>query len=365
MPMMYTERGFLKAVSKGQLDLVEKYLWRPGQWLKLTDQQANTALHLAIDNGKTEVALRLINAGAPLEERNRHEWTPLYIAALRGNSRVIEALIKAGADINAKTAKEPALHAAIYSRRTSTVEQLLAAGADPKIGHLVSTALRYSQGDIALKLIDAGAELSAPDQYGATPLSVATQNGESRVVALLLEKNVEVNGRDNSGYTALHYCATKNQPLIAEMLLAQGANAELKTNNGETAFRLARDHRNDAVQELLKEKKKRVESAAPGAESWTVLGEARIAYVGHFPAVERKITEIFNFEARERVTITENLRTGAEHVSAPAGFDTLGEATLRRALAEFNTRGGKADEDSVLQNFGATARSFKPAAQMR
>jgi hypothetical protein len=55
----------------------------------------------------------------------------------------------------------------------------------------------------------------------------------------------------------------------------------------------------------------------------------------------RKITEIFNFESRERLIITENLKPGAETLGQPEKFETLGEAVITRAEAARNQLGRK------------------------
>lgn len=70
----------------------------------------------------------------------------------------------------------------------------------------------------------------------------------------------------------------------------------------------------------------------PG-ESWALMSKTSIAHVTTAEAIGRKLTEIFNFESRERVLITENLKTGAENMGKPEGFDTLNETSIKTAEA--------------------------------
>ena len=60
---------------------------------------AVTALHsAAADAGDRESALALIRAGADVNAKQRHGWTPLHAAAQSGDRTLVEALLAAGAD---------------------------------------------------------------------------------------------------------------------------------------------------------------------------------------------------------------------------------------------------------------------------
>lgn len=81
----------------------------------------------------------------------------------------------------------------------------------------------------------------------------------------------------------------------------------------------------------------------PG-ESWALMSKTSIAHVTSSEAIGRKLTEIFNFESRERVLITENLKTGAENMGKPEAFDTLTEGSIKAAesmLRQLNAEAGR------------------------
>lgn len=88
-------------------------------------------------------------------------------------------------------------------------------------------------------------------------------------------------------------------------------------------------------------------AAADTGETWALMGATSVARVTSSPVISRKLTEIFNFEARERVQITENLKTGVETIGQPEKFDNLSPATLRRA-----------EEMMKSLSEGGTKRSF-------
>lgn len=86
-----------------------------------------------------------------------------------------------------------------------------------------------------------------------------------------------------------------------------------------------------------------VAAPAKKGETWALMSDTSVAHVTSSDVIGRKLTEIFNFESRERVIITENLKTGAESVGQPESFDKISPVTLKRAedmLKSLNTEGG-------------------------
>ncbi|MEZ0260818.1 MAG: hypothetical protein ACAH80_07400 [Alphaproteobacteria bacterium] len=76
-------------------------------------------------------------------------------------------------------------------------------------------------------------------------------------------------------------------------------------------------------------------------ESWALMSKTSVAHVTSSLAIGRKLTEIFNFESRERVQITENLKTGAESIGKPERFDDLAEGAVTRAEEMLKQLNGK------------------------
>ena len=83
------------------------------------------------------VAALLLKAGAKLDERNVHGWTPLHDAAHSGNLAAVRGLLALGADPNAAsnaglTPLHVAMRAPDHRLIAATAALLLAAGADPR-----------------------------------------------------------------------------------------------------------------------------------------------------------------------------------------------------------------------------------------
>jgi len=76
-------------------------------------------------------------------------------------------------------------------------------------------------------------------QGGATPLSMAALFGQTQVAVLLIEKGADVSMANNDGNTALHLASFFAHPEVVELLLKHGAPVRVKNGRGETPLDLA------------------------------------------------------------------------------------------------------------------------------
>jgi uncharacterized protein len=182
--------------------------------------------------GTGAIAEALIGAGAPVNGRPEDKETPLITAASCGDAEVAQALIDAGADIEAVSAPDSggvpsgtALdHAAVFSM-TDVVDVLVAAGA--KIHSLEQAAaagditgwplgrftlqsrLRalvfaadHQRLEVIDQLIEAGTPVNEADaEWGRLPLHTAAGNGRAASVRRLLAHGADPNLRDPG-----HHC---------------------------------------------------------------------------------------------------------------------------------------------------------------
>ncbi|MDR2339489.1 MAG: ankyrin repeat domain-containing protein [Deltaproteobacteria bacterium] len=92
------------AVSEGKNLEVVEILLKAGvnKDVRANDYDQGTALHMAIERGRNDMATAIIKAGAKLNTKDRYKRTPLHIAAWAENKEMIELLVKSGANVNAK-----------------------------------------------------------------------------------------------------------------------------------------------------------------------------------------------------------------------------------------------------------------------
>ena len=140
-----------QAAHQGDIDAI-KQLVSEGMDPDTRDARGLTALHYAILQGKIDAIRALVDSGADVDAGIDPELapkpepgqepteklpkqiigsTPLQLAAIQGKIKAMKALIKAGADINARNARKlTALHMAVAEGRLEVARFLLDEGAD-------------------------------------------------------------------------------------------------------------------------------------------------------------------------------------------------------------------------------------------
>ena len=87
-------------------------------------------------------------------------------------------------------------------------------------------------------LLQAGADPSARDDQGQTPLHQGVRNANPMVTRYLVDAGADLSARDNDGYTPLHHSAawSGNGPVI-KLLLDRGTDPLAESNDGRTRLR--------------------------------------------------------------------------------------------------------------------------------
>ncbi len=208
---------------------------------------------------KQNKGIEAIKAGANPNALSGHcGETLLMIAALKGNLEALHALIKAGADLNAKDnhGQTPLMYA-INGRHLEALHALIKAGADLNAkdndGYTpLHIAEMYLDSPIFIALIKAGPDLNAKNKYGQTPLMTAVVRGHStKHINVLIEAGADLNAKDNDGETPLMKAAMGGRLDVVKKLIQAGADVNAKDNDGQTPLmKAARKGRLDVVDAL-------------------------------------------------------------------------------------------------------------------
>jgi len=91
-------------------------------------------------------------------------------------------------------------------------------------------------------------QVDALNHAGETALMLAALRGHMGIVGQLLAHGAAVN---RSGWSPLHYAATGPDPRIVELLLGRGAQVDARSPNGTTPLMMAARYGNEASVALL------------------------------------------------------------------------------------------------------------------
>lgn len=187
--------------------------------------ELDEAAHIAAYNGHSQCLALVMAAGADPESLNPHGDTLLLEAIHSESIPTIEALVKAGYDVNfnAMNAVQPLHYAIVSDAGGEMVPVLLKAGANPDV--------RNSEMD--------------------TPLIVASGLGLPIIVDQLLLHGCDVSAQGCEGYTALHHAIQSGYMKIIDKLLKKGANPFLQNKAGNSAFMLACSAGNTEIVEKI------------------------------------------------------------------------------------------------------------------
>lgn len=109
------------------------------------------------------------------------------------------------------------------------------------------------------KLIQDKQNINAYNEWGDTPLLVATRNHKSEMANLLIDAGADINAQNRrDGQTALHVAADHyGSEAIMNLLLSKGADKNIKDNDGLTSDDILKEKQQD---QELKVKEQEVES---------------------------------------------------------------------------------------------------------
>jgi ankyrin repeat protein len=222
------------AVQVGRTDMV-KLLLEHGADVNGKGDMGNTPLHWAIEKGSEEIVGLILARKPRLELKNLQDLTPLQLAINAGQIKLALELLKAGANPNVRFEAKGVAPVTPFRRQNELPpggrDVLPGDGATP-----LHWAVQWGFKPVVEGLLNAKADVNAKDDYGNTPLHLAAGQRATEIMEMLLARKAEVNATTRQGMTALHNAVLRGDKGAVELLLAKGADPAVKNQDGQTPF---------------------------------------------------------------------------------------------------------------------------------
>lgn len=110
-----------------------------------------------------------------------------------------------------------------------------------------------AQGNVeaTIALIKAGANIDARNYLGETPLHKAAAYNYSGVIVQLVKAGADIDAQDDYGHTPLHDGALNDSAVAVKVLIALGANPNIKNGSGMFPIDIAKEEEAELVSDVL------------------------------------------------------------------------------------------------------------------
>ncbi|XP_029926649.1 fibronectin type 3 and ankyrin repeat domains 1 protein-like [Myripristis murdjan] len=221
-------------------------------------------LHKAVNMNDEEQVNRVLESGTVcVNATDKLGLTALMLAAQKGYTRIVQTLVKHGADVNMKNSTgRDSLMLACFSGHLDIVKHLRQYGAKWQSRDMGGCSPLHWAADgghlpVIAYMIQDGCELDVRDSVSHwTPLMrVSAVSGNAAVASLLIKAGADVNAKDKDGKTPLMVAVLNNYEKLVQLLLDSGADPHVKNEFGAGAAEMANAFGRESIVRLLETKK--------------------------------------------------------------------------------------------------------------
>ena len=214
------ETFFVEATRRGR-NLIVSSLLDADVPADSPNRLGETALQVAVANGHETLVGELVNRGASPNLPHPQGWYPVQKAAQRGDLVSLACLLHAGANPNSLTSGgQTAMSHAIDRGDLAAAKLLLRHRAH--VGDALHRAV--ADGDLMTVKFLLSEEVDPNPAGKDSPLAAAVRNDAGEIASRLLAAGADFSSKGREGQSVLHLAVALGNLGIAELLLATGAD---------------------------------------------------------------------------------------------------------------------------------------------
>ncbi|XP_041069752.1 nuclear factor of kappa light polypeptide gene enhancer in B-cells inhibitor, alpha b [Carcharodon carcharias] len=204
-------------------------------WKEFVSEDGDTFLHLAIIHGAGDIVFQILNntrvGDQYLHHQNNLKQTPMHLAVITQQPKVLKALLWAGGDLGLRDINgNSPLHIACEMNLFLCVEAI----SDFSTRHDIRNLL------------------DSKNYNGLTCLQLAVKSRLHQMVKYLTQLGADINAQEpSSGRTALHLAVEEQDPEMVSLLVRCGADPNVLMYNGCTPYHLTLGRDNSRIQTEL------------------------------------------------------------------------------------------------------------------
>jgi len=226
------ERELRAAAFLGNSRTIQTLLFI-GVSVNSTNENKDSALHLACSSNNLEIVRILLDHGASLNQENNNHYKPLHCAVGTGNLELLHLLEEKGADMKEITSVGSLLHISAITGQLNLIKYLLSRGLDPFESTNdfcpIQSAIFYNRFNIFRFLLERDLDTYSKDNKFKNLITRAVMSRNYDIVKIIAEKLGGINCNDN-GYTPLYWACFNRSIEIIKLLLFFGADTKCITN---------------------------------------------------------------------------------------------------------------------------------------
>ncbi|XP_070579658.1 transient receptor potential cation channel subfamily A member 1-like [Ptychodera flava] len=193
------------AVEGNHYEYAQMLMRKGGQvLLEASDKKEQTCVHYAAESGNAKILSLLLEHGAKSDTKDIEERLPIHVASENGRLECVQVLAK---------------------HCPTRINDDDADGRTPLL-----LASEQGHEKLVQHLLKVGADIASRDETRRTALAIAAKEGHVDTVKVLVKNHADIDAMDKNRNTPLHLSAASGHTAVTRVLLERGADPTLRND---------------------------------------------------------------------------------------------------------------------------------------